>query len=101
MNNKDTKKEALERALNTIWNKPDGSVMDCDESIKVIRQNLEEIQEVCQEAFEDAILMEVSAEQFIEVLEKLVEGLHNPYNCLLYTSPSPRDLSTSRMPSSA
>ena len=69
MNNKDTKKEALERALNTIWNKPDGSVMDCDESIKVIRQNLEEIQEVCQEAFEDAILMEVSAEQFIEVLE--------------------------------
>ena len=25
----------------------------------------------------------------------------NNYNCLLYTSPSPRDLSTSRMPSSA
>ena len=24
-----------------------------------------------------------------------------PNNCLLYTSPSPRDLSTSRMPSSA
>ena len=24
-----------------------------------------------------------------------------PYPCLLYTSPSPRDLSTSRMPSSA
>ena len=28
---------------------------------------------------------------------RLPEG----YNCLLYTSPSPRDLSTSRMPSSA
>ena len=26
---------------------------------------------------------------------------HNIINCLLYTSPSPRDLSTSRMPSSA
>ena len=25
----------------------------------------------------------------------------NPERCLLYTSPSPRDLSTSRMPSSA
>ena len=25
----------------------------------------------------------------------------SPYYCLLYTSPSPRDLSTSRMPSSA
>ena len=28
-------------------------------------------------------------------------GATQPYNCLLYTSPSPRDLSTSRMPSSA
>ena len=27
--------------------------------------------------------------------------VHGSYNCLLYTSPSPRDLSTSRMPSSA
>ena len=29
------------------------------------------------------------------------EALTLPYTCLLYTSPSPRDLSTSRMPSSA
>ena len=28
-------------------------------------------------------------------------SLHEEVNCLLYTSPSPRDLSTSRMPSSA
>ena len=32
----------------------------------------------------------------------LVAGVHYFYmSCLLYTSPSPRDLSTSRMPSSA
>ena len=30
-----------------------------------------------------------------------VEKLARPSSCLLYTSPSPRDLSTSRMPSSA
>ena len=30
-----------------------------------------------------------------------VHDLENPQLCLLYTSPSPRDLSTSRMPSSA
>ena len=29
------------------------------------------------------------------------EFMARPYGCLLYTSPSPRDLSTSRMPSSA
>ena len=33
----------------------------------------------------------------IKILATLVE----PDGCLLYTSPSPRDLSTSRMPSSA
>ena len=30
-----------------------------------------------------------------------VQRVEQPYACLLYTSPSPRDLSTSRMPSSA
>ena len=35
-------------------------------------------------------------EDYIEIVE-----LHEPVTCLLYTSPSPRDLSTSRMPSSA
>ena len=29
------------------------------------------------------------------------QAVHDYYGCLLYTSPSPRDLSTSRMPSSA
>ena len=35
------------------------------------------------------------------VLMMTVPGLALFYACLLYTSPSPRDLSTSRMPSSA
>ena len=34
-------------------------------------------------------------------IELPFEQNSNPYICLLYTSPSPRDLSTSRMPSSA
>ena len=38
---------------------------------------------------------EKKAEEMIKQAKKEAE------NCLLYTSPSPRDLSTSRMPSSA
>ena len=34
-------------------------------------------------------------------LEKLFSHWFDTHTCLLYTSPSPRDLSTSRMPSSA
>ena len=35
------------------------------------------------------------------LLKKMAEAFQNGETCLLYTSPSPRDLSTSRMPSSA
>ena len=42
-----------------------------------------------------------SAEWDIEVPEFKVKGKEWLKSCLLYTSPSPRDLSTSRMPSSA
>ena len=34
-------------------------------------------------------------------LGKLVDEIENPIDCLLYTSPSPRDRTRSRMPSSA
>ena len=47
---------------------------------------------------EDLIMARAAREKFPYSIEcKNVEKL----NCLLYTSPSPRDLSTSRMPSSA
>ena len=35
------------------------------------------------------------------VVDKVSEGLNIPCGCLLYTSPSPRDRTRSRMPSSA
>eukprot|EP00831_Metopus_contortus_P063142 TRINITY_DN554_c0_g2_i2.p3 TRINITY_DN554_c0_g2~~TRINITY_DN554_c0_g2_i2.p3 ORF type:complete len:127 (-),score=17.87 TRINITY_DN554_c0_g2_i2:23-403(-) len=43
--------------------------------------------------------LEVDAPPIEYSLEE--ESNEIPYSCLLYTSPSPRDLSTSRMPSSA
>ena len=41
------------------------------------------------------------AEPMFEDLTRFQQRLESEFNCLLYTSPSPRDLSTSRMPSSA
>ena len=48
----------------------------------------------------------IRAERIIAKVGEILDGATNeslpiPYTCLLYTSPSPRDLSTSRMPSSA
>ena len=53
--------------------------MDCDESVMVLRENLTEVHALCQEALEDAVLMEVAEEQFRQVLRDLVDGLINPY----------------------
>ena len=43
---------------------------------------------------------ELSSERMIAPLDS-TDGIEQSGHCLLYTSPSPRDLSTSRMPSSA
>ena len=44
------------------------------------------------------LIMEFEKEFDIQIPDDLAENI---VSCLLYTSPSPRDLSTSRMPSSA
>jgi len=54
--------------------------------------------------FADALLQKADASgALLSVVERLVKAKAGAIskNCLLYTSPSPRDLSTSRMPSSA
>ena len=54
--------------------------------------------------FQDTKFKELDAKGLItEKLQQIdeFEALHNPNTCLLYTSPSPRDRTRSRMPSSA
>ncbi|MBS28450.1 MAG: hypothetical protein CL566_05920 [Alphaproteobacteria bacterium] len=73
----DTKQPA--KAEPQKWLQPDGDPISCEESILVLRENLIEIEDICQEALEDAVLMDVSEKQFREVLHDMVEKLANPY----------------------
>ena len=61
------------------WRQPDGSPVSCVEKIKVLNENLAEIQQMAQDAFEDAILMGCDEAQLRTVLRTLVDSLHNPY----------------------
>ena len=61
------------------WEQPSGAPVSCEDSILVLRENLVEIQDICQEALEDAVLMDVSEAQFRQVLHALVDQLANPY----------------------
>jgi len=63
----------------TVWRSPTGEIVSCVEKLKVLRENLEEIQQLCQDALEDAVLMGCDERQFKQVLENLVRLLENPY----------------------
>lgn len=62
-----------------IWRREDGSVISCNEKIKVMRENFEEIRQITQDAFEDGLLLEVSEAQIRKTLHNLVDQLVNPY----------------------
>ena len=53
------------------------------------------------EALKEALSLDADEVELYSDSKLLVKQLRGEYSCLLYTSPSPRDLSTSRMPSSA
>jgi hypothetical protein len=62
-----------------IWRSPTGEVVSCVEKLKVLRENLEEIRQLCQDALEDAVLMGCDDKQFKEILSRVVQALENPY----------------------
>lgn len=62
-----------------VWLTPQGEKVSCVEKIKVLNENLEEIQALAQDAFEDAVLMGCDESQFRQVIQAIAQGLVNPY----------------------
>lgn len=65
--------------MDTIWHRPDGSIVACTEKIKVLRENLAELRQMAQDAFEDALLMECDESQIRAVFQEVITQLENPY----------------------
>lgn len=63
----------------TVWRTPEGGVVSCVEKLKVLNENFTEIEQLCQEAFEDALLMGCDERQVRDVLVQLIARLNNPY----------------------
>ena len=72
------KSKASELQLPT-WHTPGGVPLSCREKIKVLNENLKELQEMAQDALEDAVIMGADEDQVRETLHQLVESLANPY----------------------
>lgn len=62
-----------------IWLQQDGQVLSCEEKLKVLDENLEEIRQFCQDAFEDALLMGCDEVQIRRVFASVIDSLENPY----------------------
>ena len=56
-----------------VWRQPDGQPVSCVDKIKVLNENLAELQQIAQDALEDAILIGCDEAQVREVLQRLDE----------------------------
>jgi hypothetical protein len=67
------------KAQPPVWRQDDGAPVSCLEKIKVLNENYVELQQMAQDAFEDALLIGCSEAQVRGVLHQLVDTLFNPY----------------------
>ena len=73
----DTKADHPWRA--TVWRTRDGAVLSCVDKLKVLNDNFAEIEQICQDAFEDALLMGCDERQIRDALTQVIARLTNPY----------------------
>ena len=62
------------------WYNDSGKLVACQEKIKVMDQNIQEIIQLMQYLLEDGVLMGISETQIKSVLQQKVSELKNPYN---------------------
>lgn len=62
-----------------VWLDEEGQTIACVEKVKVMQENLLEIQGLIQDAFEDALLMGCQEAQFKAVVTQMVLAMDNPY----------------------
>lgn len=61
------------------WYDDNGQIVSCTEKVKVMSENMGELFQAAQDAFEDALLMGCAETQLRDYLRVLVDGVENPY----------------------
>jgi len=62
-----------------VWRQSDGKPVSCLEKIKVLNQNIQEIESLCADALEDGVLMGCDAQQIRQALHELIDALTVPH----------------------
>ena len=61
-----------------MWPQSDGTPVSCQEKLKVLAENYDELGQMMQDAFEDAVLMGVDESAMRRILIAMVESLESP-----------------------
>ena len=61
-----------------LWPQTDGTPVSCREKLKTLQENHEELAQVMQDAFEDAVLMGVDERAMRQILAGMIAGLESP-----------------------
>ena len=64
------------------WVSPAGETIACIEKLKVLRENLDEIRSLCQDALDDAVLMGCDEAQFRGAVVGVITTLKSAYASL-------------------
>jgi hypothetical protein len=72
--------DSTEFAPPGVWRRADGSVISCVEKIKVLNENLAELRQMAQDAFEDALLLECPETLIRAEFHRLVDALRDPWS---------------------
>lgn len=73
-------KAKASRGKPPVWRHDDGTPVSCLEKIKVLNENYTELQQMAQDALEDALLIGCNESQVRQALHELVDALVNPYS---------------------
>jgi hypothetical protein len=65
--------------IGVVWRQPDGAPVACEEKLKVLNENLDELRQMIEDAFEDALLIGCDEEQVKAVFASVVQSLRNPF----------------------
>ncbi|MBW4023566.1 MAG: hypothetical protein HIU92_10595 [Proteobacteria bacterium] len=60
------------------WPRPDGSLVDCRDKLRVLRDNQTEFEQVLRDCFDDAVLMGVDPEAMRALFHGVVDRLRDP-----------------------
>ena len=63
-----------------VWRRAGGTVISCVEKIKVLNENLAELRQMAQDAFEDALLLECPETLIRAEFHRLVDSLRDPWS---------------------